>query len=584
MAEDTLWIPRATSGFALGKESVLMLDRRSLAVETLEPLTAAVFSRCQAARPLHDHVAEAWTSGVSPSATAIADAIDYLVSRGLLREMARPARVEGPQRSQAIETVAIVTADRPRAVARALQGLGHQRRRGIGALVIDGSRTNAGHTRAATASKDGTPGLRTHYIGVSQTALLRQHLTSCGIPAAVTEYSLTPGDIGSGRNIAVLLTAGRPLIMQDDDVIATTWTEGDADTGAVALAGHADLRRWRFFGDRDAVRAALRDLESGADIADAHGAVLGLSLADVVGCRDANVSYIDACGHIVAALNDAAARKVRVTFAGLAGDAARYCSHGPLFASSPTRRQFWSDEAAFASATSSREVTAVATRVIVGHDPACVAYCMGVDNTALVPPFMPMGRNEDGVWGATLALIAPGALFAHLPWGVWHESDRPAQYENLMPSARQSRLADFLLFVVTRLAPTTLATDPADRLRHLGRLFDDMAMLPAEDFRALVAESKLSTLSQELTRASSAAADPACPVYWRRALEDYQRVCRKSVTRPAFFLPIEFHDGDLDAGFAEMQQFVARFGELLCWWPEMWSAAKSLDWEQLTAA
>lgn len=280
---------------------------------------------------------------------------------------------------------------------------------------------------------------------------------------------------------------------------------------------------------------------------------------------------------MVAALHEAADRRVRVTFAGLAGDAARYCSHGPLFRTGPVRQQLWESELQFTRAVSSREVAIVAPRLIVTHDAACLGYCMGADNTRLVPPFMPTGRNEDGVWGATLAFMDPHALFAHLPHGVWHDSDRPSAYDNPMPSARESRVSDFLLFVITRVAAATFTTTPADRLRHLGRLFGEVAALPAGDFRALVAEARLGAMSQLLMQASATAADPACPPHWHRALDEYQRAFRASVVRPDYFLPIEFKGQSLEDGFARMQQFVAQFGELLAWWPEIWEAARSMN-------
>src|SRR5690606_8945501 len=81
------WLPSPVSTFAVGKGPALALDRDRLAVRELEPVVAAVFGRCQGVRPLQDHIAQAWTAGVSPSPTAIADAIDLLVTEGLLRPL-----------------------------------------------------------------------------------------------------------------------------------------------------------------------------------------------------------------------------------------------------------------------------------------------------------------------------------------------------------------------------------------------------------------------------------------------------------------------------------------------------------------
>jgi hypothetical protein len=362
--------------------------------------------------------------------------------------------------------------------------------------------------------------------------------------------------------------------MQDDDVIADLWTD-DTPQDGLTIGGHADLRTWRFFERREDARAAVRPVEG--DALAVHGDVLGLSLGDLIGRSGGGVDYGPACAHMVSALNGATERHVRVTFAGVAGDAARYCSHGLLFRSGVVRQQLWESESRLALALSSREVTVVAPRLVVTHDPACLGYCMAIDNSSLVPPFMPAGRNEDGVWGATLAFMDPRALYAHLPWGVWHDSHRPPRYERAMPSARESRVSDFLIFVITRVAPATFATSSAQRLRHLGRLFRDVTTLPLADFRALVAEAKLGAASQALTHIEATAADPACPTHWRKAIDAYRNAFRESVVRPDFFLPIEFASDSLDEGFARMQRFIGQFGELLTWWPEIWEAARSMN-------
>lgn len=595
MPDAPYWLPSPVSTFALGSGPVLVLDRNRLAVREIEPVVAAVFSRCQGVRPLQDHIAQAWTAGVPPTPTAITNAIDALVSHGLLRPIAIGSTElhgeEGPTRQPqtraatdpavpspaAIGTVSIVTADRPEALARALNALGCDRAsaRPLHVIVVDGSSTDGAATRAAVANVHRS--IAAQYVGPDEAAEVRHHLESRGIPAAVLDSGLTPGPVGSGRNLTTLLTAGRPLLMHDDDVIAKLWT-GEAPGEGLAIGGHTDLRAWRFFETRDRARAAIRDVEG--DAIATHAAVLGCSLDNLIARSGDRVDYSHACGHMVAALHDAAERKVRVTFAGLAGDAARYCSHGLMFQPGAVRQRIWESDSVFALAVSSREVAIVAPSLTVTHDSACVSYCMGIDNTSLVPPFMPAGRNADGVWGATLAFMDPRALFAHLPWGIWHDSHRPSRYGESMPSARQSRVSDFLLFVITRVAPATFATGPADRLRRLGRLFRDVAALPAGDFRAFVAEAKLGTLSQILTHAGTTASDPACPPHWRQALDEYQRAFRENVARPGYFLPIEFTSDSLEDGFARMQQFVAQFGDLLNWWPEMWEVARSMNEER----
>src|SRR5690606_16736277 len=117
-----------------------------------------------------------------------------------------------------LDTVAIVTADRPLALTRALHALDQDRERPCRVIVVDGSSANGTATRDALATVHGaTPVM---CIGAHEAAALRQRLASGGVPMTILDFGLTPGSIGSGRNLAALLAAGRPLLMQDDDVVA----------------------------------------------------------------------------------------------------------------------------------------------------------------------------------------------------------------------------------------------------------------------------------------------------------------------------------------------------------------------------
>jgi hypothetical protein len=517
-----------------------------------------------------------WQSGVSPNPSAIANAMDALQELGLLRAVSDEMASTTCPEPAPLETVAIVTVDRPRALHRtlsALQPMEASARRHV--LVVDGSQTNAEATRALVhetrwAGADAT------YAGATAALTLRRMLASEGIPPPLLDEALTPGSIGNNRNLALLMTAGHPVLMQDDDVVSRLWVDPDRESG-VTLAAHSDLRTWQFFASRDAALASVASVND--DALDAHASALGRSLAQILQRHRDSVDVEHACSHMVAALDDADHFAVRVTFAGLAGDAARYCSHGVLFRQGLVRDVIWRDPESLERALSSREISCIARNTIVTHETMCVGYCMGIDNTSLVPPFMPVGRNEDGVWGATLGAIDPHALFAHVPYGVRHESDRPATYEDLMPSARQSRICDLLLFLITRHGRATFAISPADRLRHLGQVLVDVGRLPAADFRILSTEARLSTLCNDIAQAESVmASDPMCPPHWRRAVDDYEQTFRRHVVAPDFFLPIEFkNSASLEEGFANAQAYVGRFGELLMWWPQIWEIARQAN-------
>ena len=65
--------------------------------------------------------------------------------------------------------------------------------------------------------------------------------------------------------------------------------------------------------------------------------------------------------------------------------------------------------AASASADSSGRLTSTN---VVTHDSSCMATCVGLANRTLLPPFMPVGRNEDGSAPDVLDLFVAAGLAA----------------------------------------------------------------------------------------------------------------------------------------------------------------------------
>src|SRR5690606_1052361 len=143
--------------------------------------------------------------------------------------------------------------------------------------------------------------IHTTYIGEADAAALRQRLAAAHIPLHVLEAALTPGGIGSGRNIATLVAAGRPLLMHDDDVVAHLWTDDEGSDGGLAVGGHVDLRAWRFFESREEVRAATGSTD--LDITAAHSGVLSGRLDTLIDRAGGKARFDQACGHMMAALD-----------------------------------------------------------------------------------------------------------------------------------------------------------------------------------------------------------------------------------------------------------------------------------------
>ena len=478
----------------------------------------------------------------------------------------------------ALTTIGIITADRPAAVRRCLDALVrqcdvHDHRPRF--LIIDGSRTpeHQTATEAITCSIAASSGHAMAYIGAAQATQFLARL----LPDAAATSSLMPGSVGSSRNLLLLLTAGEHILTVDDDVICDTWAmRGAADS--VLLMGHQQERLdTHFWPDRASVLEAIERVP--VDALTAHGALLGHSLPALIATSPRVVDLAQGCGHLRSALAEGRPLVVRVTLTGLAGDAGTYCPYRLLFSGGPLRARLWSDPEVFTTALTSRDVSRIAPARIVTHDSSCMATCMGLANSALVPPFMPVGRNEDGVFGAMLSACDRSVVFGHVPFGIIHDSDRSSwRTGTRMLSATESRLAELILSLVLPTSFPEASTTPAGAIRRTGQAMMVLGEMDSGALKDLVTAVTREVREREFNRAMQTADDPACPDYWRTGLQEYRRAFLESSTKPGFFLPIEFHEHEsVEEGFRAIGGFFRDFGRLADSWPDLWQRARILN-------
>ena len=540
---------------------------------------ARLLSLCQGCKTLDGHAAAIARAGLG-DAHGIAATLHSLAMSGLLRSCAdvlpAAAASDALAEPRTITTVAIITAGRPQILARGLESFsrhldahGHSAR----LLVVDGSREEDAQAANQRVTTDlaRRSGRTADYVGPKETAALRERLTTnAAAPRETLDLALTPGAIGANRNLVLLLTAGEHVLMADDDIVCEPWTPNGAADG-VALWGHTEPQDSEFFAARDDLRHTANWVPD-ANLLGAHAARLAQPLPAALASAGQQADLGEACGHLIGALVQRRTPAVRLTFTGIAGDAGTYCPYTRLFASGPMQARLASSRDVFERALRSREVLRAVPRTTITHDARCMAGCMGLANAGVLPPFMPAGRNEDGVFGAMLNAIDPLALFAHLPVGVVHDSGRPAVYEDRsMRSASESRVSDLLILLTRAAMQGALEEDAPMRLARLAHGLGEVAALEPRGFMQHVTRVLLDARAQQLARIEMMVGRPAeYPPWWRAALEEYRRAITRSLARPDFLLPIEFHDaGSVEAGFEALRTFLGRFAEVLGVWPAL---------------
>lgn len=571
-------IPCGNNFFALS------LDSGELT--TLDAETAGVLRLCCGYKTLEDH-AEALVSGNHMSRGASRETLHTLVATGLLRPIAFNSHLSAgaaPRPMPLVTTVGIPTRDRPRMLERCLSSsIAHCNQFGhnVHFVVVDGSQVeeNRRLNQAVVYSSLRQCGHRIDYVGYAEAERLRCALAAEGFGYHVLEYSLTPGALGANRNLLLLLTAGRPFLMLDDDILLDTWNLPGCDT-QMMFAGHEDPRETRFFASR--IKALEAVQKTPIDVLRIHSELLGRSASELYKRESAPHILAQACVHLITLLaNSSAAGMIRVTCCGIAGDCGADSPHVLLLSTLPCRSEILRDRGTFELAMSSREALRLAPRYLVTHNSGCMGYCMGVSSSGVLPPFLPIGRNSDGVFGRILSTIDTSALFGHVPCGVIHDSQRPSRFGTVNLLASHTRLFEVVFAILFRCGPAIIAKSVAARRRMLSAVFRELAELELDEFAAFVAGAVLEWKCRQLDHADAISRNGQRPAYWRDALERCRTELYAHAVCPDYFVPVEFHHKPRREALSSVQLCLRQYGEVLDMWPALMAAAQRLDREAL---
>lgn len=537
-------------------------------------IVAAVLSSCQGCRTLDGHWSRLTDLLRPDDPSTIRKALESLIATDLLQPCLDPARPSPvvPQ-AQQLDTIALLTADRPDLLRRSLRSVlkvcvNHKRAPRF--IVVDGSTND--HVR--DLNREVVQHL-THEIPMDVTVLgaaeLTRHQPSlesiCG--AECRMFALSPG---RNRNIALLASRGGKVLFIDDDVIVDTWCLQSAQDH-VRLCGHAESRTIAFFPTHDdALRARTRvDI----DFLRAHERLLGQPLTALVRCADAIPNITEACGHLLDALNGGTAVSVRATSSGVAGDSGIDSCGRLLLATGSWMTQLNSGRSTYDCAIRSREVHCIADSNLITHEPPRMAGCFAIDSQPFTPPFIPLIHNDDAVFGTTLTAIDQGALFGHIPFGVIRGSDDIAVADRwLFQSSAETRTGDLLALLLLNRASTLLATDSRRRLEQLASFLTDLSRLDLRDLITLTMDTILSARHRELMFIETALARGTDhQSYWLDDLWRYHELLLKNLCNPPFFLPLEFHGSrSLNDGFLALQDYIGRVATLFHAWPALWDS------------
>jgi hypothetical protein len=578
--------------YPAGDKHAMLMVRRALAPFALpERVASALEVTLRRFRPLEAHSRVLGELLGDPQDTRLARQclVRWAEAGVLLRSgdlLDAAAAVASADTMASVRTVGVLTCDRADALGACVESFADNARRhgdDCRFVVVDDSAapTTRADNLAALARVASAYGVEIAYAGAEEKRAYAEALARrSGANPEIVSFALSGlpecgGSIGANRNALLLACAGEAFVSTDDDTLARVGRWPDASRG-VDFGTEGDPMEFRFFATRQEAISWVPPADE--SILRLHASALGRTLASLVTEeREHGVDLEGATAPTLEGLASGAAR-IAATLSGIYGDSGMFGGVG--FVMHWIRDgQPRSDEAQYRLAVSSREILRVAPHLRIRRGPPFMSTSLGLDHRRLLPPFFPVLRDEDGVFGETLFCCFEDAHVAHLPRAVLHAAPPGRRYDPThIGAARVRRMADLVIHYTRGLAAGMAVREPAHRLGVLGRALHDLGRASPGD---LLAFTRALYLFNAAARARHLDAmlqsSPGAPAAWRDDARAYLEAQRTALATEDHYYVADLRGGrSAEQTLALEQRLLRLYGDLLACWREIVESARAL--------
>jgi hypothetical protein len=400
------------------------------------------------------------------------------------------------------------------------------------------------------------------------------------VPRNVIEYGLhglnsVRHRTGANRNAFLLFTIGKRSLLTDDDIFCKISKNGN-DKRITFTSNPSGLRISSkvFVNQSELVETTKFDHNDPIEL---HQALLGQSINTLVERYKNCVDLNDVDPHFV---HDSltSEKKVRITMMGAAGDSGAGSPISKIFAPSDNLIPLISDISNFESKMKSRLVVQSYESYVIGRPNLLLGMNLGIDNTDLLPPFLPNGRNSDGIFSSILNKCFRNCFIGHLPFVISHVPPETRTVFTDELNSTSIRIPDVLRFSIDIFKNSAQTNEGG--LKSLGIYIREISEQTnaglARYFRIVDTQMKtnmLGSLQYLLNRHGEINKD------WAKILEKrltlVSEYLRNQNSLPQFN---EIPHLQQDEQLAFLKNLFRNFGDLLFYWPEIYkTVAASKD-------
>jgi hypothetical protein len=428
-------------------------------------------------------------------------------------------------------------------------------------------------------------GMNILYCGTQGKANFAQSLSRiCSVPADVINFALAPPNIlpthGAPRNLLTLLTTGHCILETDDDTLCSFCRVGN-EVSSVCISASPDPCETSVYSSHEA-NCSANPPEHSANALAIHEEYLGRSVPRILR-ESIETGWREIRTDLVPLLRNSQGR-VAITATGCMGDCGLYSSAGFLrVASLETVRRIFATEESSQRALKEREVMRAAPVVTISRGASFHAMSFALDNRLLVPPFFPIGRNEDGAFG-TLSLISDSSSWiGHLPWAVHHRSEPGRQYmASYIEGSVKVRLTEMLTLCLQSLS-IPASVERSFALRSIGEQLRCIAALPKQSFASFLTIQYMRSRNAMVRSLEERVSQNELPQSWRERAEEMIKALRRSSSDSKNAVPVDLSKELGETRALECaQDSIGMYGRLLVHWEELVQGARIVTKEDLS--
>lgn len=455
--------------------------------------------------------------------------------------------------------------------------------RKIGIMIFDDSkdeRTEKDYQDMLSELKKGND-IDFFYFGQNEKNKLVNEITKVSkVSREIVNFALSSDwfDFSAGANLnrMLLTTSGSSAFVFDDDTYCRTMVSSEYSSGVefVKDIDHSLSHPFEIIScnDRENCLKVLNGEKK--DLLKEHEMILGQSINKFnFNNIDKKELRINNNGKIILSIN------------GFAGDCGWISPSNYLFFTGKSLERMTESESLYRNTFNNRNIVRYVNKITISDRSSnFMTTSFGIDNRKLLPPFLPVARGQDLIFGTMLSKCFENNYIGYIPVALFHSpvEDREFLKEEIWKSAGGADFGLILNILIKTFDFGHSTLDGKEKLIKFGKYFEDIGKINRNDFEEFIYLKVLEEISSIITVLENRRELFKNVEYLAKDYELFIEQLRNTFSNKDSYIPLDvFFKRKKEDAINLFQEIIFKFGFLMKTWTEIWEASKKISDERI---